>query len=89
MNFSKKKCLKRVVLQNVTVIHDVRIRPDVRKNILRKIYFIMIFFFSNIVTRITSLSDNYCSYDLNSTSFIFPSDVIYLGGRIHIFGLYI
>ncbi len=59
MNFSKKKCLKRVVLQNVTVIHDVRIRPDVRKNILRKIYFIMIFFFSNIVTRITSLYDNY------------------------------
>ncbi len=50
MNFSKKKCLKRV-LQNVTVIHDVRIRPDVRKNILRKIlYFIMIFFFSNLVT---------------------------------------
>ncbi len=39
---------------------------------------------------ITSHSDNYCSYYvLNSTSFLFPSDGIYLGGCIKIFGLYI
>ncbi len=39
---------------------------------------------------ITSPSDNYCSYYvLNITSFIFPSDGIYLGGWIKIFGLYI
>ncbi len=29
---------------------------------------------------ITSHSDNYCSYVLNITSFLFPSDGIYLGG---------
>ncbi len=39
---------------------------------------------------ITSHSDNYCSYYvLNITSFLFPSDGIYLGGWIKIFGLYI
>ncbi len=38
----------------------------------------------------TSHSDNYCSYYvLNITSFLFPSDGIYLGGWIKIFGLYI
>ncbi len=36
---------------------------------------------------ITSHFDNYCSYHvLNITSFLFPSDVIYLGGWIKIFG---
>ncbi len=36
--FSKKKnVLKLVVLQNITVIYDTRIRPEVRKNILSKI----------------------------------------------------
>ncbi len=39
---------------------------------------------------ITSHSDNYCSYYvLNITSFLFPSDGIYLGGWIKIFGFYI
>ncbi len=38
---------------------------------------------------ITSHFDNYCSHVLNITSFLFPSDVIYLGGWIKIFGLYI
>ncbi len=33
---------------------------------------------------ITSHFDNYCSYVLNITSFLFPSDVIYLGGWIKI-----
>ncbi len=33
----KKSVLKLAVLQNVTVIYDMRIRPEVRKNILRKI----------------------------------------------------
>ncbi len=32
-----KSVLKLLVLQNVTVIYDMRIRPEVRKNILRKI----------------------------------------------------
>ncbi len=31
---------------------------------------------------ITSHFDNYCSHVLNITSFLFPSDVIYLGGWI-------
>ncbi len=31
---------------------------------------------------ITSHSDNYCSYVLNITTFLFPSEVIYLGGWI-------
>ncbi len=34
---SKKKSVLKLVLQNVTVIYDMRIRPEVRKNILRKI----------------------------------------------------
>ncbi len=33
----KKSVLKLNVLQNVTVIYDMRIRSEVRKNILRKI----------------------------------------------------
>ena len=33
----EKGILKFVVLQNITVIYDMRIRPEVRKNILRKI----------------------------------------------------
>ncbi len=31
---------------------------------------------------LTSHIYNYCSYVLNITSFLFPSDVIYLGGWI-------
>ncbi len=38
---------------------------------------------------ITSHFYHYCSYVLNITSFLFPSDGIYLGGWIKIFGLYI
>ncbi len=38
---------------------------------------------------ITSHFDNYCSYVLNITSFLFTSDGIYLGGWIKIFGLYV
>ncbi len=34
---SKEKSVLKLVLQNVTVIDDMRIRPEVRKNILRKI----------------------------------------------------
>ncbi len=33
----QEKSVLKLVLQNVTVIYDMRIRPEVRKNILRKI----------------------------------------------------
>ncbi len=51
--FTSKK--KSVLKQNITVIYDMRIRPEVRKNILRKIYFIMILFFSNLVCGVKTL----------------------------------
>ncbi len=77
MSFSpvRNGVLKLVVLQNVTVIYDMRIRPESRKNLLRKLqlYFHNVFFHLKPCLwckktpgqmppeGITSHFDNYCS----------------------------
>ncbi len=85
---------KNLLFCRTSVIYDMRIRPEIRKIILRKsnYIFIIIFLLKPCLwckntpgpmppEGITSHSDNYCSYYvLNITSFLFPSDGIYLGG---------